>query len=164
MNVLIHDLKDPNETVLLKLDQKNNIIISDNGKIKPCICCFGCWLKTPGQCVIKDGYDNMGELWSKCNRLIIISQCYYGCYSPFVKNVIDRGVCPSFLPYFNTRNGETHHPRRYKNDWSLSVHFYGNISENEKDTARKLVKANGINLLLKTNVDFYNSFEEIQEV
>ena len=162
MNVLVHDLKDLNETVFSKKDQKDTIIISDNGKIKPCICCYGCWLKTPGQCIINDGYNNMGVLLSKSDQLIIISQCFYGGYSPFVKNVFDRSVCPYLLPYFRTKNGETHHPKRYKNSIALSVYFYGEISENEKETARKLVKANGMNLFYRTDVKFYRVIEEIR--
>jgi hypothetical protein len=83
MNLLIHDLNNFNQTFSLKSDPNNTVIISDNGKIHPCICCFGCWIKTPGQCVIKDGYDNMGLLHAQCNHLIIISQCFYGSYSSF---------------------------------------------------------------------------------
>jgi len=164
MNVLIHDLRNLNEMVLLKTGQKDTVILSDNSAIKPCICCFCCWTKTPGQCVIDDNYNNMGILLSKSNQLIIISQCFYGGYSPFVKNVLDRSVCPYLLPYFKTKNGETHHPKRYKNNIALSVHFYGEISENEKETARKLVKANGVNLFQKTDVRFYNTVEEIKGV
>ena len=56
MNLLIHDL---NEEEWNRISEKYKgwEIISDNGTIKPCIGCFGCWLKTPGRCVIKDGYD-----------------------------------------------------------------------------------------------------------
>ena len=163
MNIVIHDQKEINRERFIK-NAEETIIITDNGKICPCICCYGCWVKTPGQCVIKDGYDNMGELFSRCDQLIIISQCFYGGYSPFVKNVMDRSACPYLLPYFKTRHGETHHPKRYKNKITLSVHFYGKISAAEKATAQKLVKANGINLFQKTGVRFYDTFEEIAEV
>jgi multimeric flavodoxin WrbA len=164
MKLVIHDLEKSNESILLNNIKDGITVISDNGKIHPCICCFGCWVKTPGQCVIKDGYDNMGELFSKSDQLIVISQCFYGGYSPFVKNVIDRSVCPYLLPYFKTKNGETHHPKRYKNKLELTVHFYGKISEAEKETAKKLVKANEINLFQKSKVCFYESFDEIKRV
>jgi multimeric flavodoxin WrbA len=163
MNIIIHDLKDFNEKASLERDQykqKDTVIISDNGKIRPCICCFGCWIKTPGQCVIKDGYENMGELWSKCNRLIIISQCCYGGYSPFVKNVLDRSVCPYQLPYFTKIKGEMRHPKRYQNNMELSIHFYGKISENEKETARML----GNKIFTLSSINFYDSFEGINGV
>jgi multimeric flavodoxin WrbA len=161
MKLLIHDLEKPDEDILLNSGDEITVI-SDNGKIKPCICCYGCWVKTPGKCIINDGYNNMGVLLSKCNQLIVISQCFYGGYSPFVKNVMDRSVCPYLLPYFKTKNGETHHPKRYKNNIDLSVYFYGKISGAEKETAQKLINAYGNNLFQKTNINFFETFEEIK--
>jgi multimeric flavodoxin WrbA len=162
VNLLIHDLRDINQVVLLKNDRDNTVIISDDGKIHPCICCFGCWIKTPGQCVIKDGYDHIGLLHAQCNRLIIISQCFYGSYSPFVHNVLDRSIS-YLLPYFITKKGETHHKCRYDNKIRLTVHFYGVISDKEKRTAEKLIAANGINHhAQKTEVYFYDRPDDIR--
>jgi multimeric flavodoxin WrbA len=164
MNILIHDIKNFDGKTLSKNNQNNTMVISDNGKIHPCICCFGCWVKTPGQCVINDGYNNMGTLISKCNQMIIVSRCFYGSYSPFVHNVLDRSI-PYLLPYFKTENGETHHRNRYDNNIIFTVHFYGNISDREKETARKLVAANSINFFAqKTEVYFYDKIEDLQGV
>jgi len=162
MNIIIHDRKESAVENIIKDNTIETKIIPCSENIKPCICCFACWIKTPGQCIIKDGYENMGVLLSKCSQLIIISQNYYGGFSPFVKNVLDRSVCPFILPYFKTENGETRHPRRYKNKIIYSVHFYGKISDNEKETAQKLVKRIAQNQ--KRNVYFYNSFEDIKEI
>jgi len=160
MNILVHDVK--NIEQYLKNNQDEITVISDNGKIIPCICCFGCWVKTPGKCVLNDDYNNMGELMSKCDRMIIISQCIYGGYSPFVKNVFDR--CVSYLlPYLKTKNGETHHPKRYHNVIALTVYFYGDISDAEKETAKQFVKSQ-LSMFEETEVRFYKSFEEIKEV
>lgn len=164
MDILIHDVKDLNEKMPPENGQNNITVISDNGKIHPCICCFGCWIKTPGQCVINDGYNNMGALISKCNRMIIISQCFYGSYSPFVHNVLDRSI-PYILPYFRTRNGETHHKNRYDNNIIFTVYFYGKTSDREKETAQKLVMANGINFFArKTEIYFYDKIEDLQGI
>ncbi|MEQ8197814.1 MAG: flavodoxin family protein [Clostridiaceae bacterium] len=144
MKLIIHDLsKEQAERILPK--DKNICVISDNGKIHHCMGCFGCWIKTPAECAIKDDYSNTGELLSKCDELIIISQCFYGGFSPFVKNVIDRGI--SYVhPYFVIRNDEMHHRRRYDNHINLHVCFYGaNITEKEKRTAEDLVHANSVN-------------------
>lgn len=162
MDILIHDVKNPDEKIPPGNGQNNITVISDNGKIHPCICCFGCWIKTPGQCVINDGYNNMGALISKCNRMIIISQCFYGSYSPFVHNVLDRSI-PYILPYFRTKNSETHHKNRYDNNIIFTVYFYGKISDREKETARKLVMANGINFFArKTEIYFYDKIEDLR--
>jgi multimeric flavodoxin WrbA len=164
MDILIHDRKDFSEKIPVKNDQNDTTVIFDNGKIHPCICCFGCWIKTPGQCVIKDGYHNMGTLLSQCRRLIIISQCFYGSYSPFVHNVLDRSI-PYLLPYFKTKNGETHHKNRYDNHILFTVYFYGDISGRERETALKLVNANSINLFAqKAETYFYKNFEDLPEV
>ena len=161
MDVLIHDVN--NIENFLKINHDEIIVISNDGNIKPCVCCFGCWIKTPGKCVIDDGYNNMGILLSKCNRIIVISQCFYGGYSPFVKNVFDRSI-PYLLPYFKIKNGETHHIKRYNNAITLSVNFYGEITNAEKETAKKLIVANGNNMFIRTEIHFYNTFKEIQGV
>ena len=123
MELLIHDMEKSHGELMLKHKKNNITVISDNGTIMPCICCYNCWIKTPGQCVIHDGYDNMGLLISKCDHLIIISQCFYGSYSPFVHNVLDRSI-PYILPYFRTKNSETHHKNRYDNNIIFTVYFY----------------------------------------
>jgi hypothetical protein len=114
--------------------------------------------------VINDGYDNIGLLFSKCDHLVIVTQCFYGGYSPFIQNVFNRSI-PYLLPYFEKRNGETHHKRRYDNNIILTVYFYGKISATEKETAKKLVVANGINLLAqKTETHFFEKIEDLQEI
>ena len=160
MNIIIHDREEFAVEDILMDNSIETKVIAYSEKIKPCISCFACWIKTPGQCMIKDGYDNMGELLSRCNKLIIISKNYYGCFSPFVKNVLDRSVCPFILPFFETENGETRHPRRYENAINYTVHFYGEITESEKETAEKLVAK--IAQKNKRNVSFYHSFEDIK--
>lgn len=162
MNILIHDLSNEQFQSLFSKVNNEICIISDNGTIQHCIGCFGCWIKTPGKCVLKDGYDNMGELLSKCGKLTLISRCFYGCYSPFVKNVLDRSI-PWFLPFFKIRNNETHHKRRYQNNMQLAVHFYGeNITTEERETAKKLVKANCANFNVKNyEISFSKSLDEL---
>ena len=146
MKVLIHDLPDGSQNVLTAGSRDDVKIISNDGTIKNCIGCFGCWIKTPGVCVIRDKYGDMGEVLSRCRELIIISQCFYGGFSPFVKNILDRSI--SYLhPYFRVINNEMHHRQRYDNHFDLSVWFYGqDITEAEKQTAEKLVQANAVNL------------------
>jgi len=164
MTLIIHDLKEEDSENILKENSKKTILISNNGKIKPCAGCECCVIKTPGQCLIQDGYDNVGLLLSKCNQMIIISQCFYGGYSPFVKNVLDRTAGSYLLPTFIVKNGETHRLKRYSNNIKLYVHFYGNILEIEKETARKLVKANENNFCYASSVYFYNSSKDIKEL
>lgn len=164
MNLIIHDL-DPkyNEDILKKfnLKKEETRIISDNKNITPCMGCFGCWIKTPGECILKDGYNNMGAILGDTRNIIIISETFYGTYSPFVKNVLDRSI--SYVhPYFTKRDGEIHHQRRYANNTYVKVYLYGNATEEEKNTAKKLVIANLINFYASLEkIDFFNNKEEI---
>lgn len=162
MKIVIHDLSNEQFQSLFPQADSDACIISDTGTIRHCVGCYGCWIKTPGKCVLKDGYDNMGELLSKSTKVTIISRCFYGCYSPFVKNVLDRSI-PWLLPFFKIRNNETHHKRRYQNNIQLTVHFYGpKITAQERETARKLVKANCKNFYVKDyQISFSNSLEEL---
>ena len=145
MKLLIHDLEEEFKELLPKTVD-NMTVVSEENAIQNCIGCFGCWIKTPSACVIRDKCGDMGEYLSKCDEVIIISKCFYGGFSPFVKNVLDRSI--SYLhPYFEIRNKEMHHRRRYNNHFNLKVCFYGgNITEQEKQTAEKLIQANAMNL------------------
>ena len=136
-------------------NKEKEIIIYNNSNIRNCTGCFCCWIKNPGRCILKDGYENLAELYSKAEKIIIISKCCYGTYSPFVKNVLDRSI-PYLLPFFKLKNNEMHHTIRYKKKLFLEVYFYGkDLTELEKNIAEKTVKANCINLNVKKfNVSF----------
>lgn len=164
MRLLIHDLDEKTFLELLPEPLKDVKVISDDGTIKSCIGCFGCWVKTPGECIIEDNYSNLGEDISKSDEVTLISRCTYGGFSPFVKNVLDRSI--SYIhPYFEIRNGEMHHKRRYDHHYDLKVWFYGeDLTEQEKKTAEKLVKANSINMDCKVKcVAFVKDPFEIQD-
>ena len=164
MNVIIHDLTDLQFQQIFPQVTGDTQIISDKGHIKNCIGCFGCWIKTPGQCVLKDGYENMGSILSQADTVTIISKCYYGGYSPFVKNVLDRSI--SFLlPFFKMIDHETHHTPRYKKSFQLYVSFYGrHITQSERDTAKDMVGRNSINFnVSEHNVTFFESIEQLCE-
>ena len=82
MKVILHDLAQAEwSTFALPVD--NNTRIIDHTKvIHPCVGCFGCWTKTPGQCVIQDEYQKIGALFGNTDELMIISRCLFGkkCY------------------------------------------------------------------------------------
>lgn len=158
MKLIITDLEDFKVPV-----EGSHKIIRPQGPVKNCIGCFGCWARTPGRCVIHDGYENTGIDMSKCTELIFVSRCCYGSVSPFVKTVQDRAI--SYIhPDFVMRRGEMHHKRRYNNVILLSAYYYGeNITDAEKETARKILEANADNYDGRVKeVHFYNSKEELE--
>jgi multimeric flavodoxin WrbA len=160
MKLIITDIKDP--TLHVKGEHK---IIKPDAMVKHCIGCFGCWIKTPGECVIKDGFHCTGWDMGKCEELIMISECLYGGFSSFVKKVQDRGI--SYVrPDFSIVNNEMRHRRRYSNKIKLSVYFYGeDITKEEKITAENIVKANAKNFYaVVEKVMFLKKTEELAEV
>ena len=85
----------------------------EKNEIVPCMGCFGCWVKKPGECVI---HDAMAELNSRCMNsdvVIYLSPVVFGQFSANIKNAIDRWL-PNMLPYFLKRpDGSTIHKARY---------------------------------------------------
>ena len=143
---------------------EEDILVNANEIQQFCIGCFGCWLKTPGECVIKDGFENMGKKLSQVEEFILVSKATFGSYSSAVKNVLDRSIS-YVLPFFTIRNGEMHHGERYHNHLKVSSVFYGDMTEVEKQTARNLLKANAVNLNAQLGAaHFVEREEDVQEV
>lgn len=162
--VMIHDLNENDFNSIFSSVYEDIIIIAPNNKISKCIGCFGCWVKTPGSCVIKDGYENMGKLFSQSDELIIISRICYGSFSPFVKNVLDRSI-GYILPFFSIRNNQVHHESRYSKRLKLSVLAYGKATQKEKDTLTNIVKANGVNFnVIESSVCFADSINDLPKL
>lgn len=163
MNVIIHDLGPKYDKAIQTMYQttKDTLIISEKAPIHPCAGCFGCWIKTPGQCVIKDEYQKMGSILGSTESLIVISQNCYGTFSPFIKAIFDRSI--SYInPDFTKHNGEIHHKRRYKNQLQYQVILYGTATEEEKVTAAALAKANAANFYANLiDVRFLSGKEEV---
>lgn len=162
MKLIIHDL--PQDTAAELFGKMTDTrIIFDDGTVRNCMGCFGYWIKTPGQCIIRDAYGDMGQLLSQCDELLIFSRCIYGSYSSFVKSVLDRSI--SYIhPDFVKRNGQMHHRRRYRNRFLMKAIFYGgDMSETECETAAALVKANALNFDCDYTVSFVKDETEIKE-
>lgn len=148
--LLIHDLDVKTSDEIISLLQRNSKILSKEiNNIKGCLGCFNCWIKTPGRCIIEDSYTEMPKYILENGTFVIITEIKYGCYTSYVKNVMDRSI-GFLLPFFQTVNGELHHLPRYNNE---SIKFvvigYGNnITADEEETFRDLVKGNAINFCL----------------
>lgn len=79
-----------------------------------CRGCFGCWMKTPGECVIKDGIGRINRATMNADAVFYLSPVVFGQFSANIKDVIDRWL-PNMLPFFEVRkDGSTMHPSRYK--------------------------------------------------
>ena len=155
--LLLHDLltKDFN-SLSLDLPEDTKIISQEMKNIHPCCGCFNCWLKTPGKCCINDDYTLMPKYIVENNIFLIISEIKYGCYSSYIKNVIERSI-GFLLPFMRNCNNETHHTIRYKNNIPKLIFIgYGeNIENDEKETFRQIAKGNAINFGSENNYECY---------
>jgi multimeric flavodoxin WrbA len=81
-------------------------------KIKPCLGCFACWVKTPGTCVHKDEMTAVLEkiLWS--DALVLATPLYVDGMTGTMKMMVDRFI-PLAQPSVETVDGRTRHPGRY---------------------------------------------------
>lgn len=99
-----------------------------------CIGCFGCWIKTPGQCVINDMMSDINRSFINSDVVIYFTPIVFGQFSGNIKNAIDRWL-PNVLPFFQQYNGRTRHPARYeKYPTEIIVGYSDDITEEEKST------------------------------
>lgn len=80
--------------------------------IKPCLGCFSCWSKTPGECCIHDDMRAVIEkiLWA--DVIIWSFPLYYFGLPGQLKNLIDREL-PMSLPFMSAETESGGHPSRY---------------------------------------------------
>lgn len=77
-----------------------------------CRGCIGCWVTSPGACVMRDGLEQLGRLLGTADELVVVSRNTYGGFSPLVKRGLDRTL-PYLHPCFRIVDGELHHRMRY---------------------------------------------------
>ncbi|KJS21574.1 MAG: hypothetical protein VR72_10110 [Clostridiaceae bacterium BRH_c20a] len=131
---------------LEKHDNKVEVIELCDTRIESCLGCFGCWVKTPGICVINDAGRDLAKSVVQSDLVISVSLVTFGGYSYEVKKALDR-LIPIISPFFKKINGEVHHKPRYKR--YPKVISIGTLTENKQeliDTFQYLVKRNAINM------------------
>ena len=127
-----------------------DVIILGNETIGACLGCFGCWLKTPGECVIHDAGSDLPKKVIQSDLVFLLTQVTFGMYSSELKKALDRFPCPILLPFFKKINGEIHHAPRYdKYPTLVAIGVLSNSDEESENTFRALVGRNGINLHTK---------------
>ena len=88
--------------------------------IAGCLGCFGCWVKTPGICVIDDYGREATKKIVQSNLMIWLTPVTFGGYSSELKKALDRSI-PILLPYFESYRGQIHHRMRYDKQPKLVV-------------------------------------------
>lgn len=141
MEVIIFDLGKQYDNALASSCDAQ---IRADGKYAPCQGCFGCWTKHPAECFMRDSLQQVCRTVGKADVLTIVTENFYGSYSPNVKTVLDRSIGLS-TPFSTWRGKQMHHTLRYGKHRLLRVIVYGDITEQERETFTLMAKKNAIN-------------------
>jgi multimeric flavodoxin WrbA len=122
MKLVIHDLSEQFLCILPKCGDEATVF-SAVPPVKPCRGCFGCWIKSPGKCVIEDRGQQMVELLANHSEIVFISRLVFGSLSPDIKSVLDRSI-GFLLPFFKVKDGKMRHKYRYDHKLIFRYLFY----------------------------------------
>lgn len=129
-----------------KLKWDTNSIILEDIDLAYCTGCFGCWIQTPGECIIKDYQETISREMIHSDLIIYITPITFGGYSSILKETLDRQIS-RVLPYFIKIDGEVHHSKRYEKQQSLiSVGILDKHDNEKEEVFKTLVARNAINM------------------
>jgi multimeric flavodoxin WrbA len=80
--------------------------------LKYCRGCWGCWVKTPGECVVRDDTREIRRQYINSDLALFASPIVMGFTSALLKRAHER-LLPLIHPYFELVDGEVHHLARY---------------------------------------------------
>lgn len=133
------------ELLVRKGFEVSTIVLRDLD-IAPCIGCFGCWDRTPGECVCRDDGCAVAEAVIQCDLVAFLTPVTFGGYSSELKKGVDR-VIGLVHPNFVKIGGEYHHVKRYERYPRLVG--IGTIAQEDDECARifrTLVARNAMNM------------------
>ncbi len=83
-------------------------------KIKHCLGCFSCWVKTPGRCVQKDDMaEQLFDRYIAADLVVLATPLYHYSMNARMKMFIERTL-PMVGPEFADRGERTGHPYRFE--------------------------------------------------
>jgi hypothetical protein len=80
--------------------------------IRYCVGCWGCWVKTPGECVALDESADVRRAYINSDFVLFTSPVIMGFTSALLKKAQEK-LLPILLPYFEHVNDELRHVGRY---------------------------------------------------
>ncbi len=116
-------------------------------EIKACNGCFGCWVETPGDCVVADDTRATRRAWIAADLALLASPLRMGFYSALLKRTVDK-LLPMLLPHIGLYGGECHHHPRYERYPRLGLLWQAGADTDDEDLAilRGIVERQAINM------------------
>ena len=97
--------------------------------INHCIGCNYCWLKTPGECSVKDDYEVILKKIIHADEVWIVSDTALGFVNHKCKNIIDR-MLPVATMYLKFKEGQMRHVARYRQKTDFGLIITGEADRN----------------------------------
>lgn len=120
--------------------------------LRPCVGCWGCWVKTPGQCVARDASLDMDRAVISSDFTLWAAPLRMGFPSELLKMALDKHL-PLIHPYMEVAYGEAHHRRRYPRSPRLGLLVEKEPSTDELDL--QIIN----NIFCRTAINFKSRLE-----
>ena len=136
------------EDILRRAGWRVTQLVLRETEIAPCLGCFGCWVETPGVCVVDDAGRDVARQMMQSDLLVCLTPMTFGGYSSELKKAVDR-LIPNLLPLYRLAKGEVHHAKRYARYprlIAIGLCSDGRADPDEEELFETLVRRNAINL------------------
>jgi len=100
-------------------------------RICQCRGCFGCWVRTPGRCAIRDDGERVLREFLAADVAVLASPITLGFTSSLLRRAVER-LLPQLHPYFEVVQGEIHHRQRYSRHPRLAL-LHGHVGVDAED-------------------------------
>ncbi len=91
---------------------------------RPCVGCNACWLKTPGICALRDGFEDVLKAMLECGAAVFLAGTALDFVDYRMKNVIDR-LLPLATMYIHIVDGQCRHVPRYQKKYRFGLLYDG---------------------------------------
>lgn len=127
--------------------------------IEFCKGCWGCWVKTPGECVVHDDSAAVCREFIQSDLALFASPLIFGFISALLKKMNDK-LIPILLPDIEIVENECHHFARYRKYPRIGLLLQKEAVTDAEDLAiiRDIYQRTALNM--KTSLAFMRQIDE----
>lgn len=131
--------------------------------IKYCTGCWGCWVKTPGECLFPDDSRTVCEESINSDLVLFASPIIMGFTSALLKKTMDKMI-PLVHPYIELVQKECHHKVRYDKYPRLGLLFEKTGQTDDEDIAITVSLFERLSLNFKSQLSLvWDTAKPVQE-